>query len=257
MAIIHRATLTPSKPELIREWLPSRPWIEVPDGASVESVGAFRFDDPDGQVGVEVHLVDMVAPDGGHTLVQVPLSYRNEELPGGDHGFIGTLEHSALGTRWVYDATVDPVFVEELLRTIIEQDTSVAEFIEGEDGPIERERTTHAWGVLAGPMGGENGNGGIVGSGRTPAYGGEVHANIADVYTPETENGITRITVGTSTLALTRFPLVDLPIDTVPLPQDHPSGSRTAEATSPEAFGSLLGTWPGQRDGVVLAALLG
>ena len=56
MALFHRATLTPTKIELIAGWAPARAWGPAPDVA-VESVGSFRFDDPEGRVGMETHLV--------------------------------------------------------------------------------------------------------------------------------------------------------------------------------------------------------
>jgi hypothetical protein len=108
MAILHAATLTPSKPELIGAWLPTRPWAPEGDGA-VEVVGAFRFDDPEGRVGIEVHLVRSAG-----VLLQVPLTYRDAPLEGAESHLAGNLEHSALGTRWVYDGLADPVFVRML-----------------------------------------------------------------------------------------------------------------------------------------------
>jgi hypothetical protein len=42
---------------------------------------------------------------------QVPLTYRDEPLAGADGALITTMEHSVLGTRWVYDGLRDPLFV--------------------------------------------------------------------------------------------------------------------------------------------------
>jgi hypothetical protein len=108
MAILHAATLTPSKAELISAWLPTQPWAPA-GNEPIEVVGAFRFDDPDGEVGIEVHLVRRAG-----ALLQVPLTYRSAALDGADAGLAGTLDHSALGTRWVYDGLADPVFVRML-----------------------------------------------------------------------------------------------------------------------------------------------
>jgi hypothetical protein len=56
MAVFHRATITPTKAELIAEWAPTRPW--GPSAADrIEVIGSYRFDDPDGRVGMETHLV--------------------------------------------------------------------------------------------------------------------------------------------------------------------------------------------------------
>ncbi|MEY2397962.1 MAG: hypothetical protein QOJ00_1136 [Actinomycetota bacterium] len=105
MARFHVATITPTKAELIAAWIPTRPW--GPDSAAaIDVIGSFRFDDPDGRVGMETHLVD-----AGGVLMQVPLTYRDEPLAGADDAFIVEMQHSALGTRWVYDGLRDPQFV--------------------------------------------------------------------------------------------------------------------------------------------------
>jgi hypothetical protein len=53
----------------------------------------------------------------GSTLF-VPVTYRAAPLPGAEASLLGTLEHSVLGTRYVYDACADPVFVATVLDTI-------------------------------------------------------------------------------------------------------------------------------------------
>ena len=105
MGRFHRATITPTKAELIAEWAPTQPWGPSAS-ADCAVIGSFRFDDPDGRVGMEDHLV---ATDGG--LLQVPLTYRDEPLAGAEHALISEMHHSVLGTRWVYDGLRDPVFV--------------------------------------------------------------------------------------------------------------------------------------------------
>jgi hypothetical protein len=102
VAIFHRATITPTKAELIAEWAPTQPW-GPPAGDPIEVIGSYRFDDPDGRVGMETHL----AVAGG-TLFQVPLSYRDEPLAGAEAALITEMQHSVLGTRWVYDGLRDP-----------------------------------------------------------------------------------------------------------------------------------------------------
>jgi hypothetical protein len=105
MARFHRATITPTKTDLIADWAPTQPWGPRTD-VSIEVIGSFRFDDPDGRVGMEDHLV--ATPDG---LLQVPLTYRDEPLAGAEAALITEMQHSALGTRWVYDGLRDPMFV--------------------------------------------------------------------------------------------------------------------------------------------------
>jgi Maltokinase N-terminal cap domain len=101
MAIVHRATITPTKAELITAWAPTQPWCPPGDG-QIDLVGAYRFDDPDGRVGMETHLVRC-----GTTLLQIPLTYREAPLDGAEDALITEMQHSALGTRWIYDGLRD------------------------------------------------------------------------------------------------------------------------------------------------------
>ncbi|MGO4229616.1 hypothetical protein AB4Y72_12165 [Arthrobacter sp. YAF34] len=114
MAIVHRATLTPSKMELLKQWLPNQLWFRGNGSTNLARVGSFRFDDPDGEVGIETILV---ASEGA--VFQVPLTYRGSPLQGADLCLVGTMEHSFLGTRWIYDATGDPVYASALAATIL------------------------------------------------------------------------------------------------------------------------------------------
>jgi hypothetical protein len=47
----------------------------------------------------------------GSTVLQVPLTVRDEPLEGAGGALIAQTEHSVLGTRWVYDGLGDPRFV--------------------------------------------------------------------------------------------------------------------------------------------------
>lgn len=105
MALYHVATVTPSKADILAAWVPAQAWAPTGE-ATVELIGAFRFDDPDGRVGMETHLVSV---DG--VVLHVPLTYRDEPLDGAEDGFIVETEHSVLGTRWVYDGLRDPLCV--------------------------------------------------------------------------------------------------------------------------------------------------
>lgn len=141
MAIIHRATLEPTKAELVAAWLPTQPWYDgAPD--AVTPVGAYRFDDPEGEVGIESHLFEV-----GGRLVHVPLTYRGAPLAGAEEWLVGTTEHSVLGTRWVYDGPGDPVYVAELERVVREGDEQVRMWVEMPDGErVEREPTVRVRG---------------------------------------------------------------------------------------------------------------
>ena len=114
MALLHQATVTPSKLELVRDWLPTQPWYLGEAGAELTPVAAYRFDDPDGEVGVETLLTS--APDGA--VFQVPVTYRGAPLEGGEASLIGTMEHSVLGSRWVYDGLGDPVYLASVTHAV-------------------------------------------------------------------------------------------------------------------------------------------
>jgi hypothetical protein len=105
VARFHVANITPTKAELIAAWAPSQPW-GPPTADGMELIGSYRFDDPDGRVGMEIHLVS-----AGGALLQVPLSYRDEPLDGAEDALITEMQHSVLGTRWVYDGLRDPRLV--------------------------------------------------------------------------------------------------------------------------------------------------
>jgi hypothetical protein len=105
MALFHLATITPTKPELIAAWVPTQPW-GPPADVPVDVIGSYRFDDPEGRVGMETHLVDAAG-----TLLHVPLTYRDEPLDSAASALITQMQHSVLGTRWVYDGLRDPRFV--------------------------------------------------------------------------------------------------------------------------------------------------
>jgi hypothetical protein len=135
MALIHKATLTPTKLELLAEWLPGRAWYEGKPGAEVTRVASYRFDDPAGEVGIETMLVG----DGGGTVYQVPLTYRGAPLDGAESFLVGTMEHSVLGRRWAYDAVGDPVYVQELAKVALTGAGLAEEFVEVDGELVRRE----------------------------------------------------------------------------------------------------------------------
>ncbi|NYI47527.1 hypothetical protein BJ993_004607 [Nocardioides aromaticivorans] len=121
MAVVHSsATIRPTKQELLETVL---------DGP-VEVVGAYRFDDPDGEVGVEGFLVRRE-----DLLQHVLFSYRGAILAEDGARLVSTMEHSELGPRWIYDGATDPVAVACVRRAILgEQAQAVLEL--WEDGRL-------------------------------------------------------------------------------------------------------------------------
>jgi hypothetical protein len=117
MAEIHKTTLTPTKLELLTEWLPRQPWYRGSGIPLLAKAGGFRLDDPAGKVGIE--FVFVRDESGAEPIVyQVPLSYRDAALGGGDSALVGNTEHGVLGTRWVYDGSRDPVAISQLFALL-------------------------------------------------------------------------------------------------------------------------------------------
>lgn len=114
MALVHHhATVTPTKQELLEAWLPSQAWAQ---GRTVTGkIAEYRFDDPDGEVGVETIL--WAADDG--SVLQVPFTYRGAPLEGAEDFLVGTMEHTVLGPRWVYDGCGDPVWARTLTAAVL------------------------------------------------------------------------------------------------------------------------------------------
>ncbi|TJY69424.1 hypothetical protein E4J89_10890 [Arthrobacter sp. CAU 1506] len=151
MAIIYDAVLNPSKQDLLKSWLPEQPWFQElgADAAELEHLGAFRFDDPSGEVGMETHLLS-----AGGQVLHVPLTYRGAPLPGAEEFLAGTMEHSVLGDRWIYDACADPVYATALATAMVQGGAGAEQFLDV-DGKLE---------PLTGaiPVRGSGGTGGIV-----------------------------------------------------------------------------------------------
>ena len=93
------------------QWLARQHWYLGVGVPVLRPVGAFRLEDPDGEVGIETHLMT-----DGDEIYQVPMTYRGAALA--KAALIATAEHSVLGIRWIYDATTDPVWEAELLRLV-------------------------------------------------------------------------------------------------------------------------------------------
>jgi len=142
MAIVYRAQLTPTKQELLERWL------ETEDDA-LTMVGSYRLDDPAGEVGIEGHLARR---DG--VMLHLPLTYRAAPLD--EARLLGTLEHSVLGRRWVYDATTDPVAIEAYARVLRgEQGQAELEVWEG-DRKVDRREPSARISVRTGTPAGDD-----------------------------------------------------------------------------------------------------
>jgi hypothetical protein len=101
VAILHRATITPTKLKLAAGWLDRQ---GLGGQGDVALAGSYRFDDPAGEVGIEALLVRR-----GGEVFHLAVTYRGAPLAGAEDHLVTTMEHSVLGRRWVYDAAGDPV----------------------------------------------------------------------------------------------------------------------------------------------------
>ncbi|HYX96892.1 MAG TPA: hypothetical protein VE823_17665 [Geodermatophilus sp.] len=141
MALIHRATLRPSKLELVAGWAPGRPWGAAAAAAELEQVAAYRFDDPAGEVGSETFVLR-----AGDTLLHVPLTYRGAPVPELAEHLVGTMEHSVLGRRWCYDGCADPVHVGALAAVVLTGAAQAEEYVVVGHRHERRDPTAHVTG---------------------------------------------------------------------------------------------------------------
>ncbi|MDO9456249.1 hypothetical protein [Nocardioides sp.] len=136
MAHLYQATITPTKLEMLAAWAPHRPWYA---GSGTPTVlGAYRFDDPAGEVGIETFLVQ--AGDG--PVLHVPVTYRGAPLAGAEDALVTEMQHSVLGPRWVYDGCADPAYAAALATTILRGGREATMQVEVDGELTTRETTT-------------------------------------------------------------------------------------------------------------------
>ena len=136
MAVVHGGSqISPTKPDLVAAWLPTQPWAA--GLGEIEQIGGYRFDDPDGEVGVEA----LVFRAGGRVL-HLPMTYRGAPLEGAEEFLICTMSHTTLGDRWVYDAVGDPVAVRAYVTAILTGGEQAALEVERDGAIVERRTPT-------------------------------------------------------------------------------------------------------------------
>lgn len=134
----------------LRRWVPHQPWLGRADASSLTKLGSYRFDDPDGEVGMETHLLGTA--DG--QVLQVPLTYRGAPLPGAEGSLITTMTHTSLGDRWIYDGCHDPVYVTALVRAILNGGREADVYAATDEGLVREPATTHVRGSGSLPLAG-------------------------------------------------------------------------------------------------------
>ncbi|MBL3700589.1 maltokinase N-terminal cap-like domain-containing protein [Leucobacter luti] len=129
MALMYDTTMSPSKLELLAAWLPTRPWFRG-DASALSKVASYRLDDPEGEVGIEGHLVTA----GDDTIYHAVLTYRGAAIADGEEFLVGTSAHGVLGTRWISDGAGDPVCRTVLAETMAHGRTEAEEFVHSDAG---------------------------------------------------------------------------------------------------------------------------
>lgn len=223
MAVIHRAELTPGKPDVLSAWTPRQPWFVGDPAAALQILGSPRLDDPAGEVGVEIFLVRF----GTGPVLQVPLTYRAAALDGAEP--IAVLDHSVLGPRFVHDGAVDPVAVEVIVSTMSAAGIEADLIRDGERLPT---RGTLR-GLVPADEGGDATAGDSAAAGR--ATGGASVATSSRALAAHDEDAVTVVDRAGAALRLLRRPV------------------RLASAGT-GAGPRLVGAWPGGPD-LLLAEL--
>lgn len=120
-------TVTPSFRDVLPGWIGRQRWYTAKGRTpELRRVGGLRFEDPDGEVGIETWLLrDEAGP--APVVYQVPLTYRGAPAPELEHALLAQVEHSELGPRWVYDACHDPVGARALLAAIVTGEAVVSD----------------------------------------------------------------------------------------------------------------------------------
>lgn len=143
--------MTPSFRDILPAWIARQPWYSGGLVPATRPVGFFRLEDPAGAVGLETHLLT-----DGSAVYQIPMTYRGTPLGelAGDRetdpatALIAQAEHSELGTRWIYDAARDPVWV-AAITGLVETEGSAATRSNQQVGPA----TVHGLRCQAWPSG--------------------------------------------------------------------------------------------------------
>ncbi|WP_291057662.1 hypothetical protein [Herbiconiux sp.] len=264
MALLHQATITPTKLEVAAAWAPGRAWFAGRVAPPLAVGSAFRFDDPAGEVGIETLLLQ----DADGATVQVPLTYRGAPLEGAEGSLMGTMEHSVLGSRWVYDAAGDPVAVAALVSAILNRGREAELEVDTAEGRVRRESNASVLGSgvgtrgtggtgdvgRTGDAGGSGGPGGAADAGG-PADG-SAHAAHLEAPTPaelgvpvvHDVSGATVVEAGRVRLVLPRIPGASADELRALL---HPDGVPDDDVVT----GVLTGSWTGQPEPRILALL--
>ena len=209
MALLYSAEITPTKIELLTAWAPTQPWFVGDADVPVANVGAYRFDDPEGQVGIETILITA----GSGPVLQVPVTFRAAPLAGSEAFLSTTMQHSVLGERWVYDATGDPAYLAAVATAALTGGRQAELQIEIDGEMVLREPTA------------------VVAGSGTPGGAAVTPPAVTDIGIQQ-ENAVTIVTAGPLRILVARV-----------LGDDEVLAAQAADSVTHEV---LAGTWSGQ-----------
>ncbi len=196
--------LTDALSTLLREWLPRQRWFPVKTADfALEQAGGLSLEDTAGQARLEVFLlaVSSKTSDGGQRtdVVQVPISYRESPLPGGERALIGPAPDA--GRAWIYDAVHDPSFVYAWLELIRSGAVSRTGSARGHRAPSEHRLPT-AHGMVKVLSGEQSNSSVIVDDGESAAIV-KFFRVLSEGVNPEVEVGAALTAQGTSEVPAT------------------------------------------------------
>lgn len=90
-------------------------------------LATFVLDAPDSETGVETHLRI------GNRVFSAPADLPRAPLEGAGEWLIGTMDHSVVGQRWVYDACRDPVYSTALAATVLNGQLQAKQYLDNRD----------------------------------------------------------------------------------------------------------------------------
>lgn len=171
MAIIHKATLSPSKLELIADYLPKQPWFIRRANRSWWAPTALTIPPVKSES-------KPTSSQPATASTRFPSATAATSLAGANDWLIGTMDHSVLGKRWVYDACADPVYIKALATAILTGQKEAEQFVDGESQPRPSTVSVQGTGMLDGGLPALSASAPVSGSGVTIIDAGSLRLKV-------------------------------------------------------------------------------